>query len=966
MEYQVSWGEGSLGLTLRPDLGEDMPPVVGRITREDSAAAKAGVAVGHMLVSINGMDTARRGYDATVEMLKTIHRPAILRFRIPKSLLTLGARNSTGAELDRRREHSSSSSHREYRRGVSSAAALGTSRGESYRIERDREREHREREHRRRSERDSERERANAVVLPPPVLAHSSSTSSEASTVSATSSTSAPVKPRRETYTVVWTEGPLGMIFRPDDDDCHIPCIRKITGKGVGTSGIDRARVGDILLVINGQDTKEIGFRSSISLLKSITKPAVLKFKRMRRRPSRKRGEEAEKPSVASVVLDSARPNVVDTSLYDIVWREGELGLKLKPTPADVPMISRLTGRGSASGLHNAHVGDVLVSVNGKTVDGASYTGTLRLLKHTPKPAILRFRPSAREVDPPRAATPKREQIPLDVAKQLVATSQGLDPLTDAFAGVLLSEIVDGTKEAHLIRVAAKAYVAAQAEKKRGEKKEALTRAEREAQVLAEALERVKEEAKKYEEYLALQQRERILRSATENKPVEVIGQQNNMLAQLASVITPFRRENYETEDESFAAAAENSAADDTAFDQYDMMRQSILEDLSHITKTALPTKKARKTCAECHCLESLAVPFFLDDDGQWYCTSCWEAFYGEPIVVADNATVHTTIVEEDEDQDEATTDEAPAPLPKGGLYRRPSTREDLLHNEVEERNARLEAEKMLHELEELRKSGGNPVHHFNGHRSSSSSDRDRMEREKRGKEELARMLKAEEDKARADGKEELARKLQAQRERSDQDLQSIRMSAGDDPKAVIEEGDEAADDDDAPSEFAHFYKPDLQRSRSDSHMKMRQVSTPEPPMRKTFGNDDSHRSPSKMSVSSFDDDEHHYTMDDEDEEEEDDEFDKDAELLRAREEQNFAMAKQLEEAHEVVKQARMSMIMMGDGDIAEFTGLSDDQINLFKKLTMEADERMSMLDPSKYDDSDSDEEEEEGDGVWI
>ncbi|KDO18469.1 hypothetical protein SPRG_15348, partial [Saprolegnia parasitica CBS 223.65] len=86
MEYQVSWGEGSLGLTLRPDLGEDMPPVVGRITREDSAAAKAGVAVGHMLVSINGMDTARRGYDATVEMLKTIHRPAILRFRIPKSL----------------------------------------------------------------------------------------------------------------------------------------------------------------------------------------------------------------------------------------------------------------------------------------------------------------------------------------------------------------------------------------------------------------------------------------------------------------------------------------------------------------------------------------------------------------------------------------------------------------------------------------------------------------------------------------------------------------------------------------------------------------------------------------------------------------------------------------------------------------------------------------------------------------
>ncbi|OQR88316.1 hypothetical protein ACHHYP_06888 [Achlya hypogyna] len=963
MEYQVSWGEGSLGLTLRPDLGEDMPPVVGRITREDSAAAKAGVAVGHMLVSINGMDTARRGYDATVEMLKTIHRPAILRFRIPKSLLANSARNSTGQELDRRREHSSS--HREYRRLASSAAALGTSRGESYRIERDREREHREhrdREHRRRSERESERDRANAVVaLPPPqLLVHQSSTASDTSTASTAASSATPTpRPRRETYTVVWTEGPLGMIFRPDDDDCHIPCIRKITGKGVGTSGIERARVGDILLVINGQDTKDIGFRSSISLLKSITKPAVLKFKRMRRRISRRRQEDAEKPSVASVVLETARPSpAVDAGLYDIVWREGELGLKLKPTPSDVPMISRLTGRGSASGLHNAHVSDVLVSVNGKPVDGASYTSTLRLLKHTPKPAILRFQPSARQPEPPRAATPKREQIALDVAKQLVATSQGLDPLTDSFAGVPLAEIAEGSKEAHLIRVAAKAYVAAQAEKKRGEKKEALTRAEREAQVLAEALERVKEEAKKYEEYLAQQQRERILRSATENKPREVIGQQNNMLAQLASVITPFRRETYETEDETLAAAAEQSA---DAYDPFDQMRQSILEDLSAITKSALPTKQARKTCAECNCLESLAVPFFLDDDGQWYCTTCWEAFYGEPLVVpADTATVHTTILEEDE---EAAAEEPPAPVVKGlNHFRRPSTREDL---ELEERNARLEAEKMLQELEEMRRSGSNAaLHVVGGHRASSSSDR--MEREKRGKEELARMLKAEEDKARADGKEELARKLQAQRERSDQDIQAIRMSAGDDPKAITE-GENEDEDDEAPSEFSQFYtrKPDLQRSRSDSHMKV--VSTPEAPMRKTIGNDEPTlaRSPSKMSVSSFDD---AHSLDEDQYMEEEDDFDKDEELLRAREEQNFAMAKQLEEAHEVVKQARMSMIMMGDGDIAEFTGLTDFQINLFKKLTTEAEERMSMLDPSKYDDSDSDgsEDEEGDDGVWI
>ena len=69
MEYDVVWGDGSLGLTLRPDLGEDMPPVVGRITKTDSAAAQANVSVGHLLISVNGYDTARQGYDETVELL---------------------------------------------------------------------------------------------------------------------------------------------------------------------------------------------------------------------------------------------------------------------------------------------------------------------------------------------------------------------------------------------------------------------------------------------------------------------------------------------------------------------------------------------------------------------------------------------------------------------------------------------------------------------------------------------------------------------------------------------------------------------------------------------------------------------------------------------------------------------------------------------------------------------------------
>jgi hypothetical protein len=319
MEYEVTWGDGPLGLTLRPDLGEDMPPVVGRITRQDSAAALAKVAVGHMLVSINGMDTARQGYDHVVETLQKIPRPATLRFRVPRALT---------AGPSAFRDPSRSASRR-------SRGSTGTTWSES---------------------------------------------SKSPSSVSGTPR-------RREQYTVVWTEGPLGMILRPDDDDCHVPCIRKITGKGAGT-GMERATVGDILVAVNGQETKSLGFRSTISLLKTIRKPAVLKFKRMGRRISRKRSSQESPGGSRSV---SGIPS--DIGAYDIVWREGDLGLKLKPGYRDVPVLSKLTGKGNASGLQNATVGDELVSVNGTLVEGEAYQDTLRMLKHSPKPAVLRFRP---------------------------------------------------------------------------------------------------------------------------------------------------------------------------------------------------------------------------------------------------------------------------------------------------------------------------------------------------------------------------------------------------------------------------------------------------------------------------------------------------------------------------------------------------------------------------------------------
>jgi hypothetical protein len=578
MEYEVTWGDGPLGLTLRPDLGEDMPPVVGRITRQDSAAALAKVAVGHMLVSINGMDTARQGYDHVVETLQKIPRPATLRFRVPRALT---------AGPSAFRDPSRSASRR-------SRGSTGTTWSES---------------------------------------------SKSPSSVSGTPR-------RREQYTVVWTEGPLGMILRPDDDDCHVPCIRKITGKGAGT-GMERATVGDILVAVNGQETKSLGFRSTISLLKTIRKPAVLKFKRMGRRISRKRSSQESPGGSRSV---SGIPS--DIGAYDIVWREGDLGLKLKPGYRDVPVLSKLTGKGNASGLQNATVGDELVSVNGTLVEGEAYQDTLRMLKHSPKPAVLRFRPgknrresmmsvasvtsvrsnpsTQREVTvvadrqhvplydqsaaPPEPVGPppvkssrtdrdrdrsdrdrqkRKKRIPLDVARELVAASQGSDLDHAIFAGIPITAIEEGSKEAHLLRVQAKLCISNQAKADRNAPaKEALSRAEQEAKVLQEALEKVKSQAKKYEEILEAQSRERVLKMAVQHKPQEVVKRQNNVIHELAGVISGFKRDSYTDVDIVPPVIEENEHV------------QKIMDDLQNVMSIPVVVPTA-KFCAECGTTEN-------------------------------------------------------------------------------------------------------------------------------------------------------------------------------------------------------------------------------------------------------------------------------------------------------------------------------------------------------------------------
>lgn len=974
------WGDGPLGLTLRPDLGEDMPPVVGRITRLDSAAALAKVSVGHMLVSINGMDTARQGYDLVVETLQKIPRPATLRFRVPRAM------NGTPSTY---RSPSRSSSHR-------SRGSTGTTWSEPGRS---------------------------------PSVPSSSSTR------------------RREQYTVVWTEGPLGMILRPDDDDCHVPCIRKITGKGAGT-GMERATVGDILVAVNGQETKSLGFRSTISLLKTIRKPAVLKFKRMGRRISRTKSTLDSSGGSRSV---SGIPS--DVGSYDIVWREGDLGLKLKPGHRDVPVLSKLTGKGNASGLQNAEVGDELVSVNGTAVEGEAYQDTLRMLKHSPKPAVLRFRPgknrresmmsavsissvhsnpstqrevikvasrhhvplydndsvppeavqqpiplrrtdrersdrdrdrSDRDRDrdydrdrnrPDRERQKRRKRIPLDVARELVAVSQGSDLDHAIFAGIPITSIEEGSKEAHLLRVQAKLCIANQVKTERHTPaKEALSRAEQEAKVLQEALEKVKSQAKKYEEILEIQSRERVLALAVRHKPEEVVQRQNNVISELSGVISGFKCDSYADVDIVPPVIEDNDQV------------QKIMDDLQTVMSipVVVPTVKF---CAECGATENESK-LDMDEDGEVYCKDCWDKFLN--VSGASPAAAPSVLVQDSPAPVALETEENVSPAS-------PTNCIPIDSREVEEQKARVEAERKLIEIEELRRSGSmmpeRPI--------KSNSDRSR--RERRGLEELAQALLEEEERARAEGNFGLAKKLSAQRARTMAETSGESSKSSTVPHSSVDSLT-VDQESELTNAFDDSTLPNSSLPVNETPLGTVSVSPPPVPVSGSpissselspvadhdcelaaadataavavaADTTDTPSSPSKTAEATSSSGGNDYADVNSDEEAEDHMHLHDEEdVLREVEEKNFALARQLDEAHSVIERARMSISMSGDEDEDEVDdGLSEEQISLFKKLTNQAEERMSMVDRlHPQDDSDSDsgsnseEEEEEDEGVWI
>lgn len=779
MEYEIEWDKGPLGLTLCPDFGEDMPPVVGRITQSKSAAYKSKAARGHLLVSINGIDTAGKGYDNIVKLLKNIPRPVYLRFRVPNGFHVAKSKRNAPTQT---------------------------------------------------------------IGIP---------------------------SKNQDQYTVLWMDGPLGIILRPDEKNNKlIPCVykRKRQGRGLG---MDKVNIGDQLVAINGQETRYLGLRQSVHMLKTIQKPVVLKFYKMYRQNNR----EYMTHHISSDTMYTT---------YKLVWYGGELGLKLKSSNTlELPVISRFTGKGSVEGIELARAGDELVNVNGHSVREKGYQDIVRMMKQSKKPVVLVFRhrrDTAVDDGGPAENPAEDEFHPAENSKYLSSTrSSALSRLmahemprsSKELTGPLYSDLdpqnSDSTK---MIQNNSVTDVE-------------MNRVVQESKVLQDALETIQMEAKKYENILQSQNTKKIIATATYNKPIEIVGKQNRLIAELTDAVSGLKRESYSDLEIQCTPL--------------EIERHSLMEGLQNLMNISVVVPKV-VCCAECGVTEKESK-LDPDEHGQLYCDDCWQHYRA----MMDHRESTRNAVEEHSNTDESTSNESI------NCKSDVNEADTQVQDDTKEENDTIAGSLSCY-IEE-------PTHAS----SRKAEDFDVLD-------ELTQALLEEEDRARAEGNELLAEKLKIQRLRAREplSLRSIQSL----PNVIL--------------------RNDPKKDRMCRTLSQKRIIRAEIPFQKNIS------SPLQHKLDSISD-------------QIDDVKDVNVQVI---EESNFALVQQIKEAHSLVQRARLSILPTSEFEHENDNDtLSKDQIQLFKKLTSQLDERMSTVDrlhpPDDSDSSDSD-SESDSDGVWI
>ncbi|OQS07539.1 hypothetical protein THRCLA_00451 [Thraustotheca clavata] len=194
-------------------------------------------------------------------------------------------------------------------------------------------------------------------------------------------------------YTVRWGNGPLGLTLKDDGAPEALPIVHRLTKKPGSVAVKENIAIGDVLCAINNIDTVSLGCALTMSVLKKVQLPAKLTFRGVGGiPPAQPKGEEPVAPPKDPSPVGSQGLGAGTT--YQVDWREGPLGLTIIPglQAGDLPVIKRVTGKGTSPGVEYAQVGDYLTSVQGKSTDVLTFEDIVDLLKKLPKPIYMQFR----------------------------------------------------------------------------------------------------------------------------------------------------------------------------------------------------------------------------------------------------------------------------------------------------------------------------------------------------------------------------------------------------------------------------------------------------------------------------------------------------------------------------------------------------------------------------------------------
>ncbi|CCI44552.1 unnamed protein product [Albugo candida] len=287
-DYIIKWEAGPLGITLRPELGLELPPVVYQILDENSIARLSGVLVGDLLISINGKKTSAIGFDRSVARLYREKLPMLLHFRSPLKNSLEGQLKLPGIWRQRHLSFDGFTNG-----GQMPILEDWNSTAESMTA--------------------SDSVRTSTPIRKAPVAMHiptdlcqlvekrklsdmdyisgnvvqSDDKLQRGFRLDQIKSASGRARERRKhkpvkVYRAVWRSGNLGISFVADNFNqavVHsIPEESNLQDRG---EGMDRVEVGDILVRINSQNTKSLGFDNTLRCLQTMERPLNLRFRKI-------------------------------------------------------------------------------------------------------------------------------------------------------------------------------------------------------------------------------------------------------------------------------------------------------------------------------------------------------------------------------------------------------------------------------------------------------------------------------------------------------------------------------------------------------------------------------------------------------------------------------------------------------------------------------------------------------------